>query len=298
MKYGLPLVHYSYIYWKPLIKMMSKYLGIFFLLFCGTLLSQEKKELSNDAIAEQIAAHKKDIRGPYRDIRWFCTDGSIRQPKDPCPDAIGPGVQHARYKEDVIALGKNQHIYLGQILANTDKGEFWDADHRQSRLKQYQLDKYLRTVDNGWINQKGQFYRGALQVEDEEAWGIEFYKWLLAKDAVLEQHYFLVRQSLKDVPHNGDDNIAQQMRSQSKVISDEYLPFMDLRVKIHSQPQEGDIKKVIQFKQANSAKLSLDLQKKLDILVRVMQDFFAPVAVDNLLEKASIVKGNSARTTN
>jgi len=270
--------------------MISKHIGILFLLFCGTLLSQEKKEFSSDDIAKQIAGHKNDIRGPYRDIRWFCTDGSIRQPKDPCPVEIGPGVQHARYKEDVIALGKNQQIYLGQILANTDNAEFWDADRRQSRLKQYQLDKYLRTVDNGWINQKGQFYRGAIQVEDEEAWGIEFYTWLLAKEEVLEQHYFLVRQSLKDVPHNGDDNIAQQMRSQSKVISDEYLPFMDLRVKIHGQPQEGDIQKVIKFKQEHSAKLSADLQKKLDTLVRVMQDFFTPVAVDTLLEKAVLLK--------
>jgi len=268
----------------------SRYIGILFLLLCGNAWCQEKKEVPSMLITNQIASYKNDIRGPYRDIRWFCTDGSIRQPKDPCPVEIGPGVQHARYKEDVIALGKNQQIYLGQILANTDNAEFWDADRRQSRLKQYQLDKYLRTVDNGWINQKGQFYRGAIQVEDEEAWGIEFYTWLLAKEEVLEQHYFLVRQSLKDVPHNGDDNIAQHMRSQSKVISDEYLPFMDLRVKIHGQPQEGDIQKVIKFKQEHSAKLSADLQKKLDTLVRVMKDFFAPVAVDTLLEKAVLLK--------
>lgn len=161
----------------------------------------------------------------------------------------------------------------------------------QSRLKQYQLDKYLRTVDNGWINQKGQFYRGSVQVEDEEAWGIDFYTWLLAKDDVLEQRYFLVRQSLRDIPHSGDDNVSQLMRSQSKVISDSYLPFMDLRVKIHSLPEKADIQKVIDFKQKNSTKLTPALDKQLDALVTTMNRFFAPVDPVSMVEKAKLLQG-------
>ena len=239
----------------------------------------------------KITSYKNDIRGPYRDIRWFCTDGSIRQPKDPCPDNIGPGVQHARYKDEVISIGKTNHIYLGQILAYTDIDEFWDTADNHSRLKQYQLDKYLRLVDNGWINQKGQFYRGSVQVEDEEAWGIDFYKWLLAKDEVLEDNYFLIRQSLKDVPHNGDDNVAQLMRSESKVISDLYLPFMDLRTKIHSQPEKSDIQKVVDFKNKNQKQLTTDLNKKLDALVKTMQTFFKPVDIQALLNKSKLIKG-------
>jgi hypothetical protein len=257
----------------------------------GSIVSYAQKELLTTKISSQVDAFKKDIRGPYRDIRWFCTDGSIRQPKDPCPDNIGPGVQHARYKDEVIALGKEHHIYLGQILANTTKEEFWDANKNQSRLKQYQLDKYLRTVDNGWINQKGQFYRGSVQVEDEEAWGIDFYTWLLAEDEVLTSQYFLVRQSLRDIPHSGDDNVSQLMRSQSKVISDVYLPFMDLRVKIHSQPEKSDIQKVIDFKQKNSEKLTTEINKKLQELVATMTTFFAPVDAIKMLKKATLIKG-------
>jgi len=139
----------------------------FYLLTIGFGIAQEK--YTAEQLQTKITSYKNDIRGPYRDIRWFCTDGSIRQPKDPCPDNIGPGVQHARYKDEVISIGKTNHIYLGQILAYTDIDEFWDTADNHSRLKQYQLDKYLRLVDNGWINQKGQFYRGSVQVEDEEA---------------------------------------------------------------------------------------------------------------------------------
>ena len=234
---------------------------------------------------------KRDIRGPYKDIRWFCTDGSIRAPKDPCPEDIGPGVQHARYKDEVVALGESNHIYLGQILAYTDKEPFWDTDNDHSRLKQYQLDKYLRSVDNGWINQKGQYYRGAVQAEDEEAWGVEFYQWLLSKDEVLVNEYFLVRQSLKDIPHNGDGNVAQQMRSQSKVISDLYLPFMDLRVKIHSQPEKADIDKVLRFKQVHNAKLTPDISQHIDELVSTMREFHKPVDISSLPKMALLTKG-------
>ncbi|MEC7265595.1 MAG: PEP/pyruvate-binding domain-containing protein [Bacteroidota bacterium] len=261
------------------------------LLFSLAVLQVAAQKKETAQISTLIQNLKKDIRGPYKDIRWFCTDGSIRAPKDPCPDEIGPGVQHARYKDEVEALGKANHIYLGQILAYTDQEPFWDAANDHSRLKQYQLDKYLRSVDNGWINQKGQYYRGAIQSEDEEAWGIEFYKWVLANDEFLKNEFFLVRQSLKDIPHNGDDNVAQKMRSESKVISDLYEPFMDLRTKIHSQPEDSDIQKVLQFKQKHSTKLTTDLSKKLDELVATMREFHKPVDITSLPKRASLTKG-------
>lgn len=250
-----------------------------------------QEEIANYRISAQIESYKNDIRGPYKDIRWFCTDGSVRAPKDPCPDKIGPGVQHARYKDEVVALGSDAHIYLGQLLAYTEKEEFWDAENNFSRLKQYQLDKYLRLVDNGWINQKGQFYRGAVQAEDEEAWGIAFYKWLLAKDEVLQSNYFLIRQSLKDIPHNGDDNLAQTMRSQSKVISDSYAPFMDLRVKIHGQPEVGDIEKIKAFQVKHERALTGAQNKKLEELIATMTDFFKPIDIQKLGLKADLLKG-------
>ncbi|SDI24342.1 PEP/pyruvate-binding domain-containing protein [Winogradskyella thalassocola] len=268
---------------------MKKYIVLsFFLLGFSTIVCSQS--VSNDQIKDLISTYKNDVRGPYKDIRWFCTDGSLRQPKDPCPENIGPGVQHARYKDAVVNLGKTNHIYLGQILAYTDAAEFWDVKHNHSRLKQYQLDKYLRTIDNGWVNQKGQFYRGSIQSEDEEVWGIEFYKWLLANDTNLKQNYFLIRQSLKDIPHSGDDNVAQLMRSQSKVISDVIPEFMDLRVKIHSLPEASDIQKVENFKQANTSKISIANGKKIDELIATMTLFFKPVDVSALAKQTTALK--------
>ncbi|MBC8770152.1 phosphoenolpyruvate synthase [Arenibacter sp. BSSL-BM3] len=268
---------------------MKKQIFICILIFCIPFMGIGQK-LDNQEIKNLIDSYKKDIRGPYKEIRWFCTDGSIRQPKDPCPDNIGPGVQHATYKSSVTDLGKTNHIYLGQILAYTTKEEFWDSAHNNSRLKQYQLDKYLRTVDNGWILQKGQFYRGALQAEDEEAWGVDFYKWLLSNTENLTKNFYLIRQSLKDIPHNGDDNLAQIIRSDSKVISDLVPEFMDLRVKIHSQPDAGDINRVKDFKANNSNKLSNENKAKIDALVSTMTNFYKPVDIAQIQKSTPLVK--------
>ncbi|WP_372745328.1 PEP/pyruvate-binding domain-containing protein [Lutibacter sp.] len=277
---------------------MKKILLLCFItgLFSYQLFSQK---LSDTYIKEQIAIYKSELRGPYKDIRWFCKDGSVRQPKDPCPAEIGPGVQHARYKDAVEAIGKKNHVFLGQILAYTTNQEFWDSQNQNSRLKQYQLEKYLRSVDDGWILQKGQYYRGAVQAEDEEAWGVDFYKWLLTGDTSITKNFFLIRQSLKDIPHKGDDNLAQLMRSQSKVLSDIYPQFMDLRVKIHGQPEFSDIEKVQQFKIKNSAKLTAALNLKFDELVTTMVNYYKPIDIGSLVQKTALLKntpiGNSIK---
>lgn len=272
---------------------MRKTLLPLILLFCAaSLLLAQPKDAQQ--IKTQIATLKSDIRGPYKDIRWFCKDGSVRAARDPCPASIGPGVQHARYKEEVVALGKSNHIFLGQILSYTNKVDFWDAAHNQSRLKQYQLQKYLAAIDDGWVNRRGQYYRGAVQSEDEAAWGLAFYQWLLKDKAYLRQHYYLIRQSLRDIPHMGDDNMAQKMRSQSKVISDAYPAFMDLRIKIHGQPEQADIGKVRQFRVSHSNKLSSTLSQQLDDLIATMTTFFKPIDIASLnkglkLDKTSTI---------
>ena len=244
------------------------------------------QEVNVDQIKAQIESLKNDVRGTYKSIRWFCNDGSVREPKDPCPNDIG-GIQHATYKDEIVKLGEKNHLFFGQILAYTDKVEFWDQSHYHSRLKQYQLGKYLSRVDNGWINKKGQFYRGSVQIEDEQAWGVNFYNWLLSQDEVIKNNYFLILQSLKDIPHQGDDDLSQLMRAQSKVISDEFSKFMELRIKIHGNPEPVDIEKTEIFLKNNKAALSSDLQKKFSSLLLTMRRYHEPVKIDNLLVKVS-----------
>ena len=80
------------------------------------------------------------------------------------------------------------------------------------------------------------------------------------------------------------------MRSQSKVISDLYAPFMDLRVKIHSQPEYTDVAKVKNFKQSNTEKMTTIIHQKIDELLETMNQFYQPVAAKSFLEKAPLLK--------
>jgi hypothetical protein len=125
------------------------------------------QSLNSDELKKIVQTLKSDARGPYQDIKWFCKDGSIVNPQERCPQP--GGVQHARLKTAVNQLASTNGLFFNQILTGTDFSEFWNESQMNSRMKQYQLQKYLRLVDNGWIYRKAQYYRGALQVEDEEA---------------------------------------------------------------------------------------------------------------------------------
>jgi hypothetical protein len=250
------------------------------LLLLGVFSFGLAQKVENATIRERIELYKSNPRGPYKDIRWFCKDGSFVMPKEKCAEP--GGIQRARYKDEVVALGKSNHIFFGQILSKTPNEDFWDADHYNSRLKQYQLEKYLRSIDDGWILQKGQFYRGAYQIEDEEAWGVDFFQWLLQKDQPLQEQFYLVRQAAKDIPHQGDTNKSMSVRAVSKTISDAYPAFMNLRVKIHGQPEAADIEKVMAFRDQHQSKLSAGLLRDFDTLIADMKEVYQAVNLQDL----------------
>ncbi|WP_028375455.1 PEP/pyruvate-binding domain-containing protein [Leeuwenhoekiella sp. MAR_2009_132] len=268
---------------------MQKILRFALVLSLLTAITTSAQEYSTASIEKTISEFKNDARGPYLRIRWFCEDGTMREPKDPCPDGVD-GVQHASYKEITKNLAERNQLYFAEILAAADPKKFWDASNNHSRLKQYQLGKYLQSVDDGWILQRAQYYRGAIQSEDEEAWGIDFYKNLLKQDDAVEANYYLIRQSLKDIPHSGDDNIAQRMRSESKVIAELFPKFMDARVKIHGQPDVSDIALVQQFQQKYQDQLSPKINTEFDNLLVTLNEYYAPINLQSLKNQISSLK--------
>ena len=256
---------------------MSYKIVVPILLFLFWCFPSNSQSLSSAQVSSLVDSYKRDARGPYYRIKWFCKDGTEREPRDPCPDDIGGGIQHASFKESALKLRATNQLYFGEILAAVSNTDFLDKNNNYSRLKQYQLGKYLASVDDGWVSQKAQFYRGALQSEDEEAWGKDFFEWLLKDDQTIKSNYYLIRQALKDIPHSGDSNLAQRMRSQSKSISDEVPSFMDARIKIHGKPEKTDINLVKNFISESKKPLSADIKKELQSLVETMEAFYAPI---------------------
>ena len=88
----------------------------FFFSFFFNLNTVQAQKVSTSQIKKQITTYKNDVRGPYHRIKWFCDDGSIHEPKDPC-GSVG-GIQHATYKPEIEKLAKNNHIYFGNILGH------------------------------------------------------------------------------------------------------------------------------------------------------------------------------------
>lgn len=254
------------------------------------------QEIPVETIKERISFYKENARGPYKSIHWFCKDGEIRDARDPCPEDKKDAVQHADYRDDIKNLAKKHHLFFAEILAGTDRTNFWDEENNQSRLKQYQLNRYLESIDDGWIQRKSQYYRGAIQVEDEQAWGVEFYQKFLPRDSRVTNQFYLLRQSLRDIPHDGDTNLSQLMRSQSKVIADKFSKFMDARIKIHGNPTKEDIAMVQKFQKDYDSKLSDDIKTDLFELVTTMNQFYAPINVASLTNEIErISKNNTTR---
>jgi len=226
-------------------------------------------------IKSKVEAFKKDSKGPYQQIMWFCSDGSKVPPRERCPEP--GGVQRATYKPWVETLAKNNHIFLGQILAATNYIEFLDKQNQYSRAKQYLIENYLEVIDNGWIQQKAKYYRGAFQDEDENVWGEKFLKQTLKEDSLDVTSFFLMRQWFKNIPHKAETANIRKVRALSLEIADSLPAFMNIRVKIHGQPEAADINSVKEFKQKNAGKLSVENNAKLDELLTEMQRMFQPV---------------------
>jgi len=219
-----------------------------------------------------VQSFKTDPRGPFQAIRWFCPDGSILPPTQRCPQP--GGIQHALHKDVVQEIAQQQGIYFGQILAGTAYADFFDHANQNSRLNQYQLEKYLQSVDDGWILRRARYYRGAFQAEDEESWGLKFLTWLVSQDDILRSQYFLVRQSFRDIPHQANDHRLNNIRGLAKTIADSLPAFNDLRIKIHGQPDNQDAQRVRSFRLSNQQKISPGLQQKLLTLEKDIESVY------------------------
>lgn len=250
------------------------------------------QKFTDSQIKEMIETYKGLDRGPYKSINWFCEDGTIRDSKDPCPGDL-EGIQHASYKPQVIELAQRNHIYFGEILASNEIWKFWDGNNNHSRLKQYQLQKFLENSDNGWIQEKSQFYRGAKQIEDEEEWGRKFYYTILSSNEIVDRDFFLVRESLRDLPHDGDTNLSQEIRSLSKILAERNPAFMELRIKIHGNPEKEDTQAVENWLKEHEKKIKKEDLEKFELLIDKMHEFFKPVSISELEKMVSDWDKNS-----
>ncbi|WP_372592051.1 PEP/pyruvate-binding domain-containing protein [Guyparkeria sp.] len=186
-------------------------------------------------------------RGPFKRIRWFCEDGTILPPEPYACRPHGGGVQHGEWSDRTVAI-REQGFLIATLLADLDATDHVGDDPHLDELRQVLLERFLIRFDDGWIFRKARYYRGAIQIEDEQRKAREI---LLAMvndpDWLRSERYLLLREAVRLLPVNGDEPAATRVRELSTRIAEEDPGFQDLRVKIHGMPDAGDAQRVRRY---------------------------------------------------
>lgn len=220
--------------------------------------------LSAEELADAVAVFKAAERGPYEAIRWYCPDGSIIPAQSRCTDP--GGIQHAALNARAREIRDRNGVHLGQILAGSDPMAFLDRANGFSRARQYELERFLKLNDGGWVLARAQFYRGAVQAEDEEAWGREYLVSVLGDDTLLNRHFFWLRRQVRSIPHAEGVRLLDRVRARAKTVSDAFPAFLNLRIKIHGTPDASDLGAVRAFSAAQADRLPAAVRTELQAL--------------------------------
>ena len=107
-----------------------------------------------------ISAMKADRRGPFAQIRWFCKDGQVLLPKPSACVEFGGGQQHGFWSDRTMKL-RDAGFKIANFYADLDINSFVKQDALSDRFAQMLVEQFLIRVDDGWILQGAQYYRGA-----------------------------------------------------------------------------------------------------------------------------------------
>jgi len=190
-----------------------------------------------------IARMQEAPRGPYSRLRWFCNDGSVRDPEPFACKAYGGGKQYAAYSADrrrLATLG----LHVGTIVAALSIDELWDPATRHSRLRELPLEKFLIDTQDGWVLRRARDYRGRVQIEDEEAAGRKLLLALLDDGAWVAENYLLVRELAAALPHGAETDLTRSVRRTAQDIAEQAPSFDRLRIEIHTRPSLATVGRV------------------------------------------------------
>jgi hypothetical protein len=198
-----------------------------------------------ETLRQWVVQMKEAPRGPFKRIAWFCEDGTVLPPKESCRPH-GGGIQHGEWTERVVAMREGGYA-IANVLAELDGAAFTGSDADLFTLKQILLERFLIAADDGWIFRAAHSYRGALQVEDEEAGARRVLSAMLQDPAWrTDVRFFGLREAVRLLPHGSESRAAAatDVRQLAKVIAEKDPEFTPLRVKIHGLPDASDAEQV------------------------------------------------------
>jgi hypothetical protein len=194
-----------------------------------------------------IAEIKESPKGPFQAIRWFCEDGTVQPPKAYACADHGGGVQHGLWTDRVVAMRAGGYA-IANLLADLDPEEFTGDEADVETFTQILLERFLIGADAGWIFRGAYNYRGAFQIEDEEAGSRRLIDAVIADPGWRTAPRFaLARETVRLLPLQTDSVTASKVRQLAIQIAEKDPGFADLRAKIHGAPEAGDAANVREY---------------------------------------------------
>ena len=227
-----------------------------------------------------IAEMKESPRGPFTAIKWFCKDGRVLAPQDYACATKGDGWQHGEWSDRTRQL-RSQGYRIATVLAGIDAAKAVADPAFPDWYAQLLVEKFLIATDAGWILRNAQFYRGAIQEEDEREAARNLLTAMAAQEAWIGQHYPALRAGVRLLPHGADNASAQKVRNMAAAIADRDPAFERLRVKIHGTPEASDAASVREY----ASKLADPAAKQqADALAAEIDRVYTPQPLGELLE--------------
>ncbi len=178
-------------------------------------------------------------RGPFSRLRWFCKDGTVQPPQPYACAEHGGGYQHGEWSSETLAL-REQGFLVANILAGMDVEATLDSPGFAGLFAQILIERFLVSVDDGWILRKALFYRGAIQEEDERKAARKLLVEMASRPHWIGPGFPALRAGVRLLPHGTDSASIQTVRQVSASLSDRDPAFAPLRAKIHGSPGAED----------------------------------------------------------
>ncbi|MGH6623152.1 MAG: hypothetical protein ACREBN_04225, partial [Burkholderiaceae bacterium] len=186
-----------------------------------------------------IVEMKQSPRGPFSAIKWFCKDGRVLMPLDYACSEKDQGWQHGEWSDRTRQIRASGYR-IATLLAGIEADKLVASPEFADIYSQLLVEKFLVATDGGWILAKAQFYRGAIQEEDEREGARKLLTAMAARPEWIGQRFVALRTGVKMLPHGTDNASAQKVRNQAAALADRDAGFQTLRVKIHGSPDAAD----------------------------------------------------------
>jgi hypothetical protein len=230
-----------------------------------------------------IVEMKDSPRGPFTAIKWFCRDGRVLPPKDfACADK-GQGWQHGQWSERTRQM-RAQGLQVATLLAGIDAEKTVADTDFPDLYAQWLVERFLIAADSGWVLRKAQFYRGAIQEEDERDGARRLLVAMAAQPDWSTRRFAALRTGARLLPHGADTASAQKVRNLAAALADRDAAFQSLRVKIHGSPSAADADAVRAYA-ARAKDGALAAQAR--VLATEINRVYAPQPFDLTLKDAS-----------